>query len=141
MDSERDCQRRTVLPQPAPQPGSPAVPQSYPAGELHPSVAEARGISANDWGVIETFHGAMRARVRFNGNLAPDVVWAQFGWWQACEALRHPGHESDGPTSANYNTLIDTQAVDPLSGTGAEVGDLRGWRVSPTKWRRDVGKD
>jgi Molydopterin dinucleotide binding domain len=63
----------------------------------------------------------MRARVRFNGNLAPDVVWAQLGWWQACEALRHPGHESDGPTSANYNTLIDTQAVDPLSGTGAEA--------------------
>ena len=88
-----------------------------PQVELHPLLAQARGIAADDWVVIETPHGAMRARARFNGSLAREVVCAQFGWWQGCEALRLPPYETDGPASANYNTLVDTQTVDPLSGT------------------------
>jgi anaerobic selenocysteine-containing dehydrogenase len=88
-----------------------------PEVEMHPSAAEARSIEAGDWVAIETPRGTMRARLRFNSSLAPQVVCAQFGWWQACDALELPGYEALGPSSANYNALIDTAAVDPLSGT------------------------
>jgi anaerobic selenocysteine-containing dehydrogenase len=88
-----------------------------PQVELHPSAAEARGIAADDWVVIETPRATMRARARLNGSLAPAVVCAQFGWWQACEPLGLPGYAAEGPASANYNALIDAEVVDPLSGT------------------------
>ena len=88
-----------------------------PEVEMHPSAAQARSIEAGDWVAIETPRGTMRARARLNSSLAPEVVCAQFGWWQACEALGLPGYEPVGPGNANYNALVDTAAVDPLSGT------------------------
>jgi anaerobic selenocysteine-containing dehydrogenase len=88
-----------------------------PQVELHPVAAGVRGIAADDWVVLETPRGTMRARARLNGGLAPGVVCAEFGWWQACETLGLPGYDADGPASANYNALIDTSIVDPLSGT------------------------
>jgi anaerobic selenocysteine-containing dehydrogenase len=88
-----------------------------PQIELHPSAAQARGIAADDWVVIETPRATMRARARLTGGLAPDVVCAQFGWWQACAPLGLPGYAAEGPGAANYNALIDAEVVDPLSGT------------------------
>ena len=67
--------------------------------------------------MIETPRATMRARARLDAALAPDVVCAQFGWWQACEPLGLPGYAADGPGAANYNALIDTEVTDPLSGT------------------------
>ncbi|MGH7331539.1 MAG: molybdopterin dinucleotide binding domain-containing protein [Candidatus Rokuibacteriota bacterium] len=60
---------------------------------------------------------ALRARARLNRSLTPGVVWAQFGWWQACEPLGLSGYDVAGPGSANYNALIDTDVADPISGT------------------------
>ena len=88
-----------------------------PQVELHPSAAQTRGIAADDWVVIETPRATMRARARLVSSLAPDVVCAQFGWWQACEPLGLPGYAAEGPGAANYNALIDTEVTDPLSGT------------------------
>ncbi len=88
-----------------------------PLIELHPSAARHRGIQPDDWVLVETPRAIMRARARLNGSLAPEVVCAQFGWWQACEPLGLPGYDADGPGSANYNRLIDTDAADPISGT------------------------
>jgi anaerobic selenocysteine-containing dehydrogenase len=90
-----------------------------PLVELHPTAAQARGIAADDWVVVETPHATMRARARVNAALAPDVLAAQFGWWQACEPLGLPGYEAEGNGSANYNNLIDANAADPISGTMA----------------------
>jgi hypothetical protein len=45
---------------------------------------------------------AMRARAKLNATLAPDVIWAQFGW-----------------PEASYNDLIDPDAAGPISGTVA----------------------
>jgi anaerobic selenocysteine-containing dehydrogenase len=90
-----------------------------PLVELHPDAAAARGIAPDDWTVIETPHGTMRARARLNGSLDPGVACAQFGWWQACEPLGLGGYDADGPASGNYNNLIDPDAVDPISGTVA----------------------
>jgi len=90
-----------------------------PQAEMHPEAAKARGIAADDWVVVETPHGTMRARASLNSSLDPEVVCAQFGWWQACPPLGLPGYASDGPGSANYNALIDPEATDPISGTVA----------------------
>jgi anaerobic selenocysteine-containing dehydrogenase len=67
--------------------------------------------------VIETPRATMRARARLTASLAPDVVCAPFGWWQACEPLGLTGYAAEGPSAANYNALIDTEVVDPLRGT------------------------
>jgi anaerobic selenocysteine-containing dehydrogenase len=88
-----------------------------PVVELHPAAARPRGIVPEDWVLVETPRATMRARARLNGSLAPDVVCAQFGWWQACEALSLPGYDVAGSGSANYNALIDTDVADPISGT------------------------
>ncbi|HEU4367011.1 MAG TPA: molybdopterin-dependent oxidoreductase [Methylomirabilota bacterium] len=90
-----------------------------PLVELHPSAAGARGIAPDDWVVVETPRATMRARAKLNATLAPGVVWAQFGWWQACEPLGLPGYDADGAGSASYNNLIDADAADPISGTTA----------------------
>jgi anaerobic selenocysteine-containing dehydrogenase len=90
-----------------------------PLAEIHPDAAKARGIADDDWLVIETPHGTMRARAALNGSLDPEVVSAQFGWWQPCEPLGLPGYDAVGAGAANYNALIDPEAVDPISGTVA----------------------
>jgi anaerobic selenocysteine-containing dehydrogenase len=73
-----------------------------PLVELHPSAAGVRGVVDGDWVVVETPRAAMRARAKLNATLAPDVIWAQFGW-----------------PEASYNDLIDPDAADPISGTVA----------------------
>ncbi|HXU88950.1 MAG TPA: molybdopterin dinucleotide binding domain-containing protein, partial [Methylomirabilota bacterium] len=91
----------------------------HPIVELHPTAAQARGIAADDWVVVETPHATMRARAHLNSALAPDVLAAQWGWWQPCEPLGLPGYPTDGTGSANYNSLIDATVGDPISGTMA----------------------
>jgi hypothetical protein len=59
----------------------------------------------------------VRARARFNDNLDPRVVVGEHGWWQACAELGAPGYDPFGPDGANYNLLIGTAMVDPVSGT------------------------
>lgn len=88
-----------------------------PEVELHPSSAAARGIAAGDWVRIETPNGSVRARARMNDSLAPDVVCGQHGWWQACPELGAPGYDPFGPDGANFNLLIGSDAIDPVSGS------------------------
>jgi anaerobic selenocysteine-containing dehydrogenase len=88
-----------------------------PLVELHPEAAAARGVTAGDWVTIRTPRGTMRARARLNSTLAPGVVCAQFGWWQACAALGLPAYATEGPDTANYNAAIASEAADPVSGT------------------------
>jgi anaerobic selenocysteine-containing dehydrogenase len=91
----------------------------HPEVELHPAAAEARGIAAGDWVSVETPEGSVRARARLNEHLDPRVVVGQHGWWQACRELHAAGYEAFGPLGANYNLLIGSTAVDPVSGTAS----------------------
>jgi hypothetical protein len=59
----------------------------------------------------------VRARARLNGDLDPRVVVGEHGWWQSCAALGAPGYDPFGPLGANFNLLIGTAALDPVSGT------------------------
>ena len=90
-----------------------------PEIELHPETAEARGIAAGDWVSIETPEGSVRARARLNEHLDPRVVVGEHGWWQACPELDAPGYDPFGPLGANFNLLIGSTAVDPVSGTAS----------------------
>jgi anaerobic selenocysteine-containing dehydrogenase len=91
----------------------------HPEVELHPTAAQARGITSGDWVSIETPDGSVRARARLNADLDPRVVVGEHGWWQGCAELGAPGYDPFGPMSANFNLLIGTAALDPVSGTAS----------------------
>lgn len=88
-----------------------------PAVDIHPEVAEERGIKEGDWVVIETPKGRTKARAQINKNLHPGVVVGQYGWWQGTPEIDAPAYDpysSDGP---NYNLLIGNEFFDPISGS------------------------
>jgi len=89
----------------------------HPEVDLHPDAARARGIANGDWVSIETPDGRMRARARLNDSLDPRVVVGEHGWWQACMEIGAPGYDPFGPDGANFNMLIGTATLDPVSGT------------------------
>jgi anaerobic selenocysteine-containing dehydrogenase len=90
-----------------------------PQVEMHPAAAAARGIAGGDWVVVASPDGRMRARARLNPDLDPRVVVGEHGWWQRCTALGAPAYDPFGPAGANYNMLIGTAALDPVSGTAS----------------------
>jgi len=88
-----------------------------PEVELHPQAAAERGIHPGDWVMIETRDGAVRARARFNPALDPQVVCGQHGWWQAAPEIGAPAYDPFTSAGANYNLLITSAAIDPVSGS------------------------
>ncbi|HEX5090305.1 MAG TPA: molybdopterin-dependent oxidoreductase, partial [Nocardioides sp.] len=88
-----------------------------PLVELHPSTAEARGIAAGDWVSVDTPRGSIRARAKLSASLDPHVVFAQHGWWQACDELGLPAYPPYGPDSANLNLVLSQTPSDPVSGS------------------------
>jgi anaerobic selenocysteine-containing dehydrogenase len=88
-----------------------------PQVEMHPSTAAARGITAGDWISLDTPHGSIRARAKFSPSLDPQVVFAQHGWWEACDELGLPGYPPYGPDSANLNLVLRQTPSDPISGS------------------------
>jgi anaerobic selenocysteine-containing dehydrogenase len=88
-----------------------------PQVEIHPSTAESRGINAGDWVSLDTPRGRVRARAKLTASLDPQVVFAQHGWWQACDELGLPGYPPYGPDSANLNLVLPQTPSDPISGS------------------------
>jgi anaerobic selenocysteine-containing dehydrogenase len=86
---------------------------------LHPQAAQARQIAQGDWVVLETRAGSIRARAQLSADLDPRVVVGEHGWWQGCTDLGAPGYDPFGPMGANYNLLIGSDTLDPISGTAA----------------------
>ncbi len=85
--------------------------------QLHPEDAADLGIAEGDWVEIETPAGRVRARASLKSALAPDVVAAQHGWWQACRELGLPGYPVHGEATANLNAAVGTEHADPVSGS------------------------
>ena len=79
---------------------------------------------AGDWVAIETPQGSIRARARLNRDIDPRVVVGEHGWWQACAALGAPGYAPFEPDGANFNLLIGSQVLDPVSGTASHRAGL-----------------
>lgn len=78
-----------------------------PLVEIHPDTAASRGICDGDWVEVATTHARMRARAKLDKQLAPEVVCAQYGWWQF----------ADGAGDANR--LIDGEYFDPVAGSNS----------------------
>jgi anaerobic selenocysteine-containing dehydrogenase len=91
----------------------------HPEIEVHPDAAQARDIANGDSVTIETPERSVRARARLNDNLDPRVVVGEHGWWQSCGGNGAHGYDPFGPTGANYNLLIGSAALDPVSGTAS----------------------
>jgi anaerobic selenocysteine-containing dehydrogenase len=85
--------------------------------EMHPDTAKLRSIADGDWVELTTPTGRIVARALFKDSLAPNVVAAQHGWWQACKALGLPSYPVHGDGTANFNVLIDGRDTDPISGS------------------------
>ena len=90
-----------------------------PLVEIHPDAAAANGISEGDQVRIRTSLATMRAAARFNPSLSPEVICAQYGWWQPCRELDRSGYPIEGESNASYNRLIDAERIDPISGSNA----------------------
>ncbi len=109
-----------------------------PEVELHPDTAASRGVGKGDWVRIHTPEGSVRARVRLNASLAPEVVCAQHGWWQGCDELGIPGTDPFAADGLNLNLVLAQTPSDPISGSSplrasvCDVTALEGAQVSPT---------
>ncbi|MGE0798429.1 MAG: molybdopterin-dependent oxidoreductase [Lautropia sp.] len=88
-----------------------------PFARLHPALAAARGIGAGDWFVVRTRRGTVRFRARLDDALEPTLVQASFGWWQACDDLGWPAVDPLAPDASHLNAVIDSERLDPLSGS------------------------
>jgi len=103
-----------------------------PMAEIHPDLAQARGIVEGAWMLVKTRAGRARFRARLSEAIHPGVVVADYGWWEACPDLGLPAE-----TGSNYNSLIDTRHVDPVSGSVAHRGfpcDVRALRDTASPW-------
>jgi anaerobic selenocysteine-containing dehydrogenase len=90
-----------------------------PKVELHPSAAQSRGIADGDWVAIATPEGSVRARAKLNEKLDPRVVVGEHGWWQPCSEIGAPGYDPFAAEGANFNLIIGSSALDPISGTAS----------------------
>ena len=48
--------------------------------------------------------------------LAPDVVAAQHGWWQACHERELPGYPLLGGAAVSLDSAVGSEHADPVSG-------------------------
>ncbi len=116
-----------------------------PIAELHPSLAAARGIADGDLLRLSSRKGTAQLRARLNATLAPDVVVADYGGWEAAPDLGLPG----GPAAGllDFNGLVDERQRDPISGAlalrsvacnveRADAGPWRGTRAFTVMARR-----
>jgi anaerobic selenocysteine-containing dehydrogenase len=97
-----------------------AVPE--PLVEIHPTMAKANGIAEGDWINVKTATGTVRLKAKFNDSLHPKVVATVYGWWQACQELKHTGHDPFSPNGANTNLLIPNSDNDAISASVAHRG-------------------
>ncbi|MCR8548944.1 molybdopterin-dependent oxidoreductase [Salipiger sp. P9] len=87
-----------------------------PTARISPELAMAKGLQTGDWAEIRTRNGSARFRTEIAAGLHPGVILADFGWWQSCAPLGQGETPVSGKGSSNFNSLIDTSHVDPVSG-------------------------
>jgi anaerobic selenocysteine-containing dehydrogenase/ferredoxin-NADP reductase len=108
-----------------------------PTVNIAPETGERLGLEPGDWTHIETSLGRITMRVKYDPTLDERVVRASYGWWQRNPDLKLPGYEPFESGGANYNLLVDTSVLDPVSGTSGHRS--QSCRLIPVKkapaWR------
>ena len=89
----------------------------YPAVELSCQLAREKGITEGDWVRIVTASGSARLRAKLAKDMAPDVVVAEFGWWQACDEIGMGAAPVQGELNSNFSNLLTADHLDPISGS------------------------
>ncbi|RYF40105.1 MAG: molybdopterin dinucleotide-binding protein, partial [Comamonadaceae bacterium] len=69
------------------------------------------------WVILSTRNAEVRMRARIDSSLHPQVVVAEYGWWQEGTDLGLPGFDPVDTRGSNYNLLIDDEHNDPISGS------------------------
>ena len=90
---------------------------SEPVVHLGPDLARARGIEDGLGVELTTRNAAVRMRARVDPDLHPEVVVAEYGWWQEAPDLALGGSDPLRSGGWNYNLLIDDEVHDPVSGS------------------------
>jgi anaerobic selenocysteine-containing dehydrogenase len=90
--------------------------QPDPTIEINPVTAREHGIDDGVWVRVETPRARVRARADVTAAIAPGVVCANHGWWEACEELDRGALDPFGESGANVNLLVHNDARDPISG-------------------------
>ncbi|RMR03596.1 Molybdopterin oxidoreductase [Pseudomonas savastanoi pv. glycinea] len=88
-----------------------------PEVSLHPDTASERGVQEGDEVELRTPFGMAKMKAKYDSSLHPRVVCAQYGWWQANEALNKPGFDPRLEGGANLNRTLDDSVTDPISGS------------------------
>ena len=88
-----------------------------PVVELCQDAADELGFEEDDLIWIENDAGRANMKLKINNALHPRVVVAAYGWWQENKELRLPGFDPLSNNGSNYNRLIETKHIDPISGS------------------------
>lgn len=91
----------------------------YPIAELSAELAARREIADGDWMTIHTEAGTARFRARVVPELLADVVVAEYGWWQACDAVGLDAMPVAGASNSNFSNLVSLAQLDPISGSSS----------------------
>ncbi|MGE0653315.1 MAG: molybdopterin-dependent oxidoreductase, partial [Alphaproteobacteria bacterium] len=83
----------------------------HPLVQIHPSNAAARGIADGDRITVHTPTGSFTGRAELSSAVLPEVVCAQYGWWDAEAPFTDPG--------LSFNAAIDGEDFDAVSGSNA----------------------
>lgn len=95
--------------------------QPYPWVKINPATARRYGIADGDWVRIESPHGWIVLTAECFEGIAPDVLMARRGWWQACEALGLPGYGCfDGGCEPSVLYDSDPENADPFHSATAK---------------------
>lgn len=108
-----------------------------PRVRLNPQTAAARGLARDAWVEIATAQGRARFRLTPDERVARDVAIAEHGWWQACPELGRAASSPFAADTGNYNALIGTGEVDPVSGSQglrAAACEIRPIEGAPALW-------
>ncbi|MEY3669100.1 MAG: hypothetical protein RL258_495, partial [Pseudomonadota bacterium] len=89
----------------------------YPTAEISPLTAQAHHIVEGDWISVFNDRGKARFKAKITQGLADDVIVAEFGWWQSCEAMGQQELPIHGEGSSNINVLVSSDDCDPISGS------------------------
>jgi len=89
----------------------------YPMLEINQKTAKKMGIAQGAPVSLKTVYGKVTLRARLTHGIAPEVVCAQHGWWQACPELDLPGSDVFSSSGANVNLLYNNDFTDPISGS------------------------
>ena len=95
----------------------------YPKLQIHPSVAQERGIQQGDMVIVETPRGSFQHQAELTKDIHPQVVNAAWGWWlPEKEAPEKGSLETNVNAAMSYDPPYDPEVgINRTQGVLCEV--------------------